>query len=159
LQRPKLLREDPEEKAARLVELLSTSLVSDLRNMSIPAKRLYRGQSLPDRGWLVEGEFLEADEGNRLRRAAVGFGVGATEMLVEVGIVDLKSGGRDPFVTFGTGSGSGKGPGAVVFRNPYVAAAKFVLSKKASERDVKKTARRIADVLARYIEEYGAQPN
>jgi hypothetical protein len=33
--------------------------------------------------------------------------------------------------------------------NPYAAAAKFVLSKRASEKDVKKTAREIADVIAK----------
>jgi len=156
LQRPKRVREDPASKAARLVELLSISLVSDLQNKSIPAKRLYRGQSLPDRGWLVTGEFLEVDEGNSLRRAAVGFGAGATDMLVQVAVIDLSKGSKDPFVTFGTDSRSGRGPGAVVFPNPYVAAAKFVLSKRASESDIRKTARQIANVLAKYIEEGGA---
>jgi hypothetical protein len=105
----------------------------------------------------VEGEFLEADEGNRLRRAAVGFGAGATNMQVEVAVIDLSSGSKDPFVVFGTDSQSGRGPGAVVFFNPYVAAAKFVLSKRAPEKDVSKTARQIADALAECIQQSAAR--
>ena len=80
-------------------------------------------------------------------------------MQVEVAVIDLSSGSRDPFVIFGTNSKSGRGPRAVVFLNPYSAAAKFVLSKRASEMDVKKTARQIADVLAEYIQESGARSN
>ena len=157
LQRPRRLREDPEAKAARLVELLSSSLTGALQKKSIPARRLYPGESVPDRGWLVKGQFLEVDEGNRLRRAALGFGAGATSMQVEVAVIDLTSGSTDPFVIFGTDSTSGKGPGTVVFFNPYVAAAKFVLSKRASEKDVMKTAHQIADALAQCVRECGAR--
>jgi hypothetical protein len=156
LRRPRPLREDPAARAARLVEALSGSLTQELRNRSIPAQRIFPNQEVPNRGWLVSGEFLEVDEGNRLRRAIVGFGVGATDMQVEVTVMDLGSGSREPFAVFGTDSRSGRGPGAVVFRNPYVAAAKFVLSKRASEKDIRKTARQIADTLAECIKESGA---
>lgn len=153
VRKPRRLQEDPRAKARKLVELLSTSLTKELQNKSVPATRLYPGGTPPARGWLVKGEFLEVDQGNRLRRTIVGFGAGATEMQIEVAVFDLAQGGRDPFMVFGTQSSSGKGPGAVVTMNPYVAAAKFVMSKKASEKDVKKTAKEIAGVLAKYIED------
>lgn len=159
LQRLRRLQEDPAVKASRMVELLASSLTRELQNNSIPARRLYPGQSIPRRGWLVKGEFLEVDQGNRLRRAVIGFGAGASDMQVEVEVIDLSSGSSDPFIVFGTGSGSGRAPGAIISHNPYVAAAKFVLSKRASERDIRKTARRIADVLTEYIQEGGGGSN
>ena len=41
-------------------------------------------------------------------------------------------------------------PGALVMMNPYVAAAKFVLQKNATERDIKRTAEEIAEQFVRY---------
>lgn len=152
------MQEDPAAKAAKLVELLSGTIVGELQKKSIPARRLYQGQNVPERGWLVNGQFLEVDEGNRMRRAMVGFGAGATDMQIEVAVTDLGSGRKEPFLLFGTESNTGKAPGAVLMMNPYVAAAKFVLSKKASEKDVKKTGRQIAAVLVKYIEESKPRP-
>lgn len=145
---------NPEE----MVETLSISLVKELQSKSIPARRLYPGQPGPMSGWVVSGEFLEVGEGNRLRRAAIGFGAGSTEMQVEVSVYDLSSGSGEPFLVFGSESKSGRGPGAVVTMNPYVMAAKFVLSKKATAKDIHKTARDIAAVLVKYMQDSGKRP-
>lgn len=53
-----------------------------------------------------------------------------------------------PFYTLEASDGSGKMPGAIVKFNPYVAAAKFVMSRNATERDVKRTASAIAKAIA-----------
>jgi len=153
LKRLPRMQQDPEAKTRELVELLSATLTRELQDKGVPAKRLYAGQQQPLKGWLVKGEFLEVDEGNRLRRAAIGFGAGSTQMLVEVTITDLAGDRNEPFLVFGTGSKSGRGPGAVVMMNPYAAAAKFVLSKRAPEKDVKKAARQMADVIAKSFAE------
>lgn len=147
------LQQNPEEEAHKLVEVLASALTEELQNRKVPARRLYPGEDMPHKGWLVKGEFLEVDEGNRLRRAAIGFGAGSTEMLAEMSIFDLYVNRYEPFLVSGTGSKSGGGPGALVMMNPYAAAAKFVLSKRASERDVKKIARQIADVITRSFED------
>lgn len=152
IRRPRM-QEDPRAQAGKLVELLATSLVSELKSRSVPVMRLYPGAGAPERGWLVKGQFMEVDEGNRLRRAMIGFGAGATDMQIEVAVVNLASGSKEPFLIFGTDSKTGKGPGAVVAMNPYVAAAKFVMSKRASEKDVRKTARQIADVLVKSMQQ------
>ena len=89
LNRPRRMEDDPETKARNLVELLSNSLVAELQDRSIPAKRLNQGRNMPTKGWLVQGEFLEAAQGNRAKRAMVGFGAGATDMQIEVAVVDL----------------------------------------------------------------------
>jgi hypothetical protein len=71
---------DPAEQARKLVNLLAESLVADLTEAGIPAQRIAPGAALPADGWLVHGAFVEVDEGNRLRRAVIGFGSGATHM-------------------------------------------------------------------------------
>ena len=96
------------------------------------------------RRWLVSGEFLEVDEGNRAVRATIGFGKGATAMDVAVSVSDLENRPNEPFMVFGTAKTAGKMPGAVVTMNPFVAAGKFVMEKNASDKDIKKTAEQIA---------------
>jgi len=59
-----------------------------------------------------------------------------------------------PFLTFDSDGASGHMPGAaVIHKNPYVAAAKFVMSKKESEREreAKKVARSIADEIGKFM--------
>jgi hypothetical protein len=148
-------RENPEDTSRRLVNLLADSLTQDLRNYALPARRLLPGQPLPGKGWVVSGQFLEVDEGNRLRRAIIGFGQGATEMQIEVNVTNLSANPGTPFLTLGSTTGSGERPGAAVTLNPYVAAAKFVLSKNASEKDVVHAASNIAAEIVKYMNTRG----
>jgi hypothetical protein len=55
----------------------------------------------------------------------------------------------------GTTTGSGKMPGAAVTLNPYVAAAKFVLAKNASDKDVIHAASGIAAEIVKYMKTRG----
>jgi hypothetical protein len=151
-------QESPEETAKRLVQLLGDSLTQDLKNTGLPARRLLPGQPLPPKGWMITGEFLEVDEGNRLRRAVVGFGYGASEMQIEVNVSDMGAHSGSPFLVLGTATGSGHRPGAAVIPNPYVAAAKFVLSKNASEKDVSTAASHIASEIVQYMKAHGLLP-
>ena len=50
-----------------------------------------------------------------------------------------------------TQGSSGKKPGAVITLNPYVGAAKFVMTKNAPEKMVKKTASQIAAALGKQL--------
>jgi hypothetical protein len=146
---------NPSERVRQIVESMAESLVQGLRAKDVTAQRLRNiAGNLPPEGWLVQGHFTEVDEGNRLKRAGIGFGKGATSMDVQVGISDLTS--PDPraaFAFFGTVKDPSRIPGAVVAMNPYVAAAKFVLQKNATERDIKRTADQIAEQILKYEEE------
>ena len=65
-------------------------------------------------------------------------------MDLQLSISDLASADpRAAFVVFGTVKDPSRIPGAAVVRNPYVASAKFVLQKNATERDIRKTAEQI----------------
>lgn len=148
-------RENPAETAARLVELLSESIAQRLNGQGFPAMRLPPGQQASNSGWLVRGQFLEVDQGNRLRRAVIGFGAGESDMQIAVEVYNLASHADVPFLTFGAATDSGKKPGAIVTMNPYVAAAKFVLSKNASEKDVRHAGEQIATEIIKYIKARG----
>lgn len=142
-------REDrsPAETAQGLVNLLATSLVAEFGERGMKAERLRGDAVFPKEGWIVRGQFTEVDEGSRVRRAMIGFGSGKAEMQLHVNVADLAKSPDSPFLVFGTAAESGKMPGAIVMLNPYVAAAKFVMSKNASAKDVKKTASKLAEAI------------
>lgn len=141
---------DPAAKAGEIVRIMAEALVSDLKDKGVPAQRL-AGMELPREGWLISGQFREVDEGNRVRRAALGFEQGASQMQVQVGIGDLSSPHPNvPFVEFGTVKQPGEKIGAAMTMNPYAAAARFVMEKNASEKDTRKTAAEIVEELLKY---------
>jgi len=140
--------ETPAQKAARFAALLSETMAKELAALKIPASREQAGVPWPADGLVVGGEFLQVDEGNRLRRAIVGFGAGATEVLVQVAVFDLTQSREHPILVYGTGSGSKPMPGAMVTLNPYAMAAKYVLSRNATDKDVRKLGKQIAKDLA-----------
>jgi hypothetical protein len=51
---------------------------------------------------------------------------------------------------FGTAKDPSRIPGAAVTRNPYVPAAKFVLQKNATARDIQRTAGQIVEEIVKY---------
>jgi hypothetical protein len=107
---------------------------------------------LPQQGWLVRGAFLEVDDGNRLRRAVVGFGAGQTDLQIAVAVDRLStSQSHLPLYEVGTDAESGKSPGAAVTLNPYVAVAKFVLSGLDLHRNTAQSASKIADDVAGHV--------
>jgi hypothetical protein len=154
LERPKKRREqDSQEQAKKLVDLMSNSLVDDLRKAGYKSERLTNGESRPTSGAWVHGVFTEVDEGNRRRRAIIGFGSGQTTMDLYVTLSDLRSPDK-PLYDASTSENSGKHIGAVITMNPYVAAAKFVMEKNAPEKTVKKTASDISKEVVRHLKEY-----
>jgi hypothetical protein len=149
-------REDPAATAREIVDSMSAALIESLAKERIHAERLASADGvLPSDGWLVQGVFTEVDEGNRLKRAAIGFGRGATTMDVHVGVSDLA--GKDPrkpFIVFGTAKDPSMLPGAAVSWNPYMAAAKFVLEKNATKKDIAKTADQIVAEILKYEQRF-----
>lgn len=134
---------DPAAEAQHVVKLMSTSLLDDFTKAGYTAKLLAADDHRPTFGILITGVFTELDEGNRLRRAVIGFGSGAASMQLYVTATDLAHPEQALYQTDKSDS-SGKKPGAVITMNPYVAAAKFVMEKGATDKTVKKTAKQIA---------------
>ena len=145
---PRLLSND-QSQAEQAVTVMNSSIITDLAKQGIEAYRLVPGTPMPRTGWLVRGAFLELDEGDRLRRAIIGFGAGQVNIEVAAAIDNLSAGhGPTPIYDLQTDATSGKFPGAVVTLNPYVAAFKFVLAGHDIDRETEKTAAQIADRVA-----------
>ncbi len=143
--------QDPAVEARELIELMANSLVKDLGEAGVSARRLQPDQSLPTAGWLVRGLFTEVDEGNRLRRAVIGFGEGETQLQLSLAVDDLAQGNPQPFYQLTTSADSGKAPGAAVTLNPIAMGARFVMSRNDLEHNTTATAKQIAADLATRI--------
>lgn len=154
-----MANQDPAEQARKIIDTMSQSLIKSLRDKGFIAQRLSGPQAvLPHDGWLLQGIFTEVDEGNRIKRAVIGFGRGATSMDAQVSVSNLASAQpQTPFIIFGTIKDPKKMPGAVVTINPYVAAAKFVMEKNATEKDIQKTAEQIVDEILKHTQKFKEQ--
>jgi len=91
----------------------------------------------------------QADEGNRLHRPVIGFGSGQATMQLYVTLTDLASPQKPLYESAEKGTSKDK-PGAIIM-NPYVAAAKFVMEKNASEKTVKSTAAEVSKEVALHL--------
>jgi hypothetical protein len=151
LERPRKKREhDPEYQAKKIVDLMAKSLVEDLQKAGYKAERLMPGDAQPATGAWVTGVFTEVDEGNRRRRAIIGFGSGEAKMDLYVDLKDLAT-PQKPLYEVANNENSGKNIGAVITMNPYVAAAKFVMEKNAPDKTVKKTASDVAKEIEAHM--------
>jgi hypothetical protein len=90
-------------------------------------------------------------EGNRVQEATVGFGAGSGKISIEVVVSDLAGDPRQPFLCIGSDNAKHRMPGGLVAMNPYAMAAKFVLARGGTERDVKAMGSAIAQCLVQYI--------
>ena len=139
-------RKDPKKLARQLVDEMSEALVKDLNKSGLQARRLSTRAPTPDSGWLVRGVFTEVNQGNQVRRAVIGFGMGRTDLQVVVDVSDLAQGAPRKFYELNTRADSGKAPGAgpTIVLGPAGVAARIVIAGKDLDRNVKQTASRIA---------------
>jgi uncharacterized protein DUF4410 len=155
VQRPGILRkhQDPATQAKKMVDDMATDIVNDLKKAEYKAQRLRASDPKPDTGVWVHGVFTELDEGNRIRRAVIGFGAGEAKMDLYVAMNDLAH-PEQPLYNVSESGDSGKKVGAAITMNPYVAAAKFVMEKNAPEKTLKKTAGEISQDLITHLKQH-----
>jgi hypothetical protein len=156
LARLPLHRMREQSQAHALATALGNEVVEDLVKKGVSARRLAHNEAIPTQGWLLSGTIQRIDEGDRLRRAVVGFGSGATDLKVAIEIENL-SVARAPtqLDQVQTDARSGKAPGAILTVNPYAAAVKFVLSSRDLGQNTRKTAGQIADRVAFHVNAAG----
>ncbi len=157
--------DDPADKAAKLISTLSEAIVGGMQAAGQKAERrpnekglrkdfMPEALNLPSSGWLVAGWFSSVDEGNRALSSSVGFGKGSASVQLEVVVYDLSNKAGGPFLHLGSDSGAKKMPGGLITKNPYSIAAKYVVSKGATEKDVQKQGSEIAKGLLQYINDH-----
>ncbi len=146
--------DNPAARARQLVDLMANSLLKELTKSGFQAVRLPPGTPIPGEGWLLRGVFTEVQEGNRLRRAMIGFGQGQTDLQVIANVCDLSQGPPKPLYEIATDAASGNKPGAAptLVLGPYGAAARFVMSGKDLDKNVKQTAAQIAARMASRVQ-------
>src|SRR5690242_5931384 len=71
---------------------------------------------------VIDGEFTDINEGNRLRRLVIGFGAGASTLDTSVHVVQRAAESSNPVLDFTTHADSGHMPGAAVMAPAGVAA-------------------------------------
>lgn len=145
--------EQKEDTLAKLPGVLQKSLIEALSKSIAPAKNGDGLHGQPD-CWIITGEFLEVDAGNRALQAGAGFGAGQSHVEVRARVYSSRDLNR-PFLTFDSEGASGHMPGAAMTKNPYVAAAKFVMSKREPEREAKKVAKAIASEIGKFMAAQG----
>ena len=139
-----------EDTLAKVPAILQNALIEDL-SKSVASAANGDGTHPSSGSWVITGEFLEVDTGNRALQAGVGLGAGQSHLEVRAKIYAVPN-MSTPFLTFDSEGASGHMPGAAVMhKNPYAAAAKFVMSKKEPEREAKKVARSIADEIGKFM--------
>lgn len=147
--------ESPGEKAKEIVDSLAQSIVAELEEKNVQSKRINAQQPPIPRCWVLEGEFMEYDEGDRLKRAAIGFGSGSSDMQVFIKLTEIAEGNRMVLLDTTMDGKKDRMPGAVITMNPYVAGAKFILTKNAPDRDIKKLGSQIAGRIYDLMREKG----
>jgi len=154
---PIVAEQDPQVHAQKIVSSMADKITSDLTHAGVDARRLPAGAPAPATGWVVRGVFLSVDEGNRIRRAVVGFGAGQGSLQVAVAVNDLATQGQPPLYQEVDSGSSGHMPGAVVTLNPYVALAKFVLAGHDEAKTINDTAKEIAGTVVQRLRGTPAQ--
>ena len=145
--------EQKEQTLVKVPGVLQKALIADLSQSIAPAES-GSGTTAPADCWIVTGEFLEVDRGSRALQAGVGFGAGQSHLEVRAKVYSAHDPNK-PFLTFDSEGASGHMPGAVVSKNPYVAAAKFVMSKREPEGEAKKVASSIAQEIGKFMAAQG----
>jgi len=142
----------PEGQARAIVNQMSDAIVQNLQAKGLSATRIRSGIG-PSGSWVVRGRFSNLDQGNRAMKATLGFGAGSTNVNVDFTLSEIVKGKEKPIFLFDTSNSNGKGPGglamAAATKNPYALAIKFAMSGRDLQKNINKTAKLIADQIAK----------
>jgi hypothetical protein len=154
------------EVARDAVNALSDDLVADLVKLGFHASRAKRGTVARDGDLVVDGQFIDIDEGNRLKRIVIGFGAGGSKVNTNVQV--YQGGTHNKLLAFSTHADSGEMPGAAVTMTAGAvatggvsvagaAATAAVGGVKAHRSATAQMAGRSADQASKYLSEFFAK--
>jgi len=104
-------------------DVMADELVEGIRALGLEAERPQPGAMYYENDVVIVGSFLNIDEGNRLRRLAVGFGAGGSQIDTQVTALQVTGKTRRKLIEFTTHAQSDKMPGAAVTMGAGAAAA------------------------------------
>jgi hypothetical protein len=143
--------------------MMSTAISYDLTKRLIPAERIDGHPRFPlQAAWVIKGEFVRVEQGSRLLRGAVGFGLGATKLVCRVQVYNLADNHPGPFLSFTTTGGSNAEPGAITSfaTDPLTLVIQAVAGGAGNvahgvTEDTERTAREITATLSDYLYQHG----
>lgn len=146
--------------------MMSTGISYDLTKRLIPATAIDGHPRFPRQdAWVIEGEFVRVNQGSRLLRGAVGFGLGGTKLVCRVDVYNLSDAQPGPFLSFTTTGGSNAEPGAITAfaTDPLTIAIEVVAGGAGNvahglTEDSARTAREITATLSDYMYKRGWIP-
>lgn len=105
-------RSGQEEQVGRQVaDALAEKLVTQIRDLGLPAQR---GSGLPPgvtEGLVITGQFVGVDQGNRAERVTIGLGAGRSDVRVRAQVFEVNPGGRRLVDEIEVDAKSGLAPG------------------------------------------------
>jgi uncharacterized protein DUF4410 len=117
-----------------------------------------------DASLIVDGEFTNLSEGNRLKRMVIGFGAGASVMDTNVELYHRTDSGVQKLAEFNTHADSGKQPGMAVMGpagaavgGPMMAVSAANMATKAHRSSFGRLQNRTAEAIVEQIKAYFAQ--
>jgi hypothetical protein len=155
--------------ADETAQALSYQLVAEIQAMGLYAIRLPRGTPATGSNILVvDGQFTDIDQGNKLRRMVIGLGMGQSKLDANVQVYQIVNSVSTQIMDFNTHADSGSMPGAAIMGAPgaAVGGAAMVASVgvNVAAGGVKNytsatgiMAKRSADQAANYMSSYFAQ--
>jgi hypothetical protein len=171
-----MMKDTPEsaqqlEVGQQVAKVVTENLVKEIAKLGIPASAAASAVPVAGPSLSIEGQFLTVDEGNRLRRAIIGFGAGASDVRSLVQVFETTNDGRrlveDFYVTVKSSRKPGMGPmagvGAATGRvaeSAAVSAGVGVMSARSQtvEGDAKNTADQVVKELKKLFVQQGWIP-
>jgi uncharacterized protein (UPF0297 family) len=125
-----------------------------------------RGIPLSGNVLVIDGEFTNLSEGNRLKRAVIGFGAGASEMDANVDVYHRTDAGVQKVIEFNMHADSGKQPGMAVMAPAGAVAGPAMLGVSAVNMGTKahrssfgrlqnRTAEAVVEQVTAYFDQHG----
>jgi hypothetical protein len=149
-----------------VAKVVTENLVKEITKLGIPAVSADKATPVAGPSLAIEGQFLTVNEGNRLRRAIIGFGAGASEVRTLVQIFETTNDGKrlveDFYTTVKSSRKPGLGPMAGVGAAAGRAATSAVVSTgvgvaTAHSQTVEGDAKNTADEIAKQLKSFFIQ--
>jgi len=134
------------EQAKRLVDGLSSSLVTALERAGYTVHRLRPGDPRPEAGVRIQGVFAQLDEQSRLRKAIIGSGLESTGLQLFFCVSNLARPDQQFYEIAGPKSADNKF-GPVITISAYVPVAKLEVDREANDQALRElSARMVAEL-------------
>jgi hypothetical protein len=107
--------QEPDTLAQAVADSLASQLVDALKASGFNAVRAAKATVPQANDLVLQGQFVQIDEGSATKRFVIGFGMGATELRTQVEVFQVNADGWQPIKQFDTVAAGSRFPGAGFF--------------------------------------------